>query len=94
MEAKHTPGPWETSSNAKGQWDICGPDAGDMIVDLKDCENAEANARLIAAAPDLLNTLEWALEQLNKLTTAKYGLGGIAIRERLKETIAKAQVQA
>lgn len=33
-----------------------------MVADLSDCpENAEANARLIAAAPDLLAALKWAL---------------------------------
>jgi len=54
---KHTPGPWETSSNASGELDICCPDAGDMIADLSGCDNADANARLIAAAPELLEAL-------------------------------------
>lgn len=51
----HTPGPWETSVNDEGQWDVCAEGGGDMVADLSDCPgNAEGNARLIAAAPDLL----------------------------------------
>lgn len=62
-----TQGPWETSVNAEGQWDVCAEDGGDMIADLSECpENAEANARLIAAAPDLLAALEWALPFVEK----------------------------
>lgn len=53
MKQTFTPGPWETSSNAKGQWDVCMEDAGDMIADLSGCDNQEANARLIAAAPTM-----------------------------------------
>lgn len=54
-----TPGPWETSVNDEGQWDVCAEGGGDMVADLSDCpENAEGNARLIAAAPDLLAALK------------------------------------
>jgi hypothetical protein len=43
---------------------------------------------------DLLSTLEWTLEQLENLTTEEYSIGGDkAIRERLRETIAKARGQ-
>lgn len=59
----HTPGPWETSSNGT-DWDVCQENAGDMIADLKDCPNAQANARLIAAAPDLLTACRCALADL------------------------------
>lgn len=64
----HTPGPWETSSNANGQWDICEQHGGDRIalVDLQDAQKdggrshitEESNARLIAAAPELLAALQ------------------------------------
>ena len=60
-EPKHTPGPWET-------WGllVCPSDAGPderaprriARVDRSECGgDAEANARLIAAAPDLLEAL-------------------------------------
>lgn len=54
----HTPGPWETSVLSGGtQWEICGTDGGDAIASVVECQSAAANARLIAAAPDLLQTL-------------------------------------
>ena len=34
--------------------------------DCPPAEEAKANARLIAAAPDLLNALEWAMRQMEK----------------------------
>jgi hypothetical protein len=46
--AKHTPGPWETGGRIV---------VGDGMV-VADCgEGAESNARLIAAAPELLDAL-------------------------------------
>jgi hypothetical protein len=60
-QAKHTPGPWETSSNGT-QWDVCGPGGGDMIADVQQCSEAEANAKLIAAAPALLAALQMVEE--------------------------------
>ena len=55
--SKHTPGPWEAREHSDGShwfvdWDG-GWTAGDEL--------SEANARLIAAAPDLLNALEESL---------------------------------
>ena len=65
---KHTPGPWETSVNGEGQWDVCEEGGGDMIADLAGCpKNAEANAKLIARAPALLaqnKRLREALENI------------------------------
>lgn len=61
MTAQYTPGPWRSEEAAV--WDECGDliadcanwtytDAGQIVSD--DCE---ANARLIASAPDLLEVL-------------------------------------
>ena len=55
---KPTPGPWETSVNDEGQWDVCAEGGGDMVADLSASEHGEADARLIAAAPDLLAALK------------------------------------
>jgi hypothetical protein len=54
---KHTPGPWEIEPNAgKGAW--ISNDFGWAALALgNDHDNARANARLIAAAPDLLEAL-------------------------------------
>lgn len=57
--SEHTPGPWSVEPYDKYQKDIiiieprCSVDNDDV-----DHEEAEANARLIAAAPDLLEALQ------------------------------------
>lgn len=62
-ESRHTPGPWEMSvfNNAvsgREDWDVCEAGGGDMVCELAGLQNAHANARLIAAAPDLLELAE------------------------------------
>lgn len=53
-ETKHTPGPWRTDAHNGFPLDI--EDPGEyMIAKATPCAKAEANARLIAAAPDLLD---------------------------------------
>lgn len=61
MEMKHTPGPWQAVKNgvcqsavqaSNGTWIT--HDAGEEL----SCNEAEANARLIAAAPELLEALQ------------------------------------
>src|SRR5690242_7581409 len=65
---EHTPGPWRVS-NAHG---LCVAAAGvGVIADLDDeliaqPQHAEANARLIAAAPELLACLKEALELIQE----------------------------
>jgi hypothetical protein len=85
-EVQHTPGPWHTlckSTNLEGREPritVAGgsrPEAfgGQVaVVGWKDqsTEEAEANARLIAAAPDLLAACEESL----RLMDAMAGLGG------------------
>lgn len=53
---KHTPGPWECRPSMEYPWDyeISAPASEDRG---EDPGEAEANARLIAAAPDLLAAL-------------------------------------
>lgn len=70
METEHTPGPWEIRYGngidmqiVSEQGSICRLDGYSHSVELMD-ENEEkerANARLIAAAPDLLEVCEAAL---------------------------------
>lgn len=67
MSAKHTPAPWAATpeSNGKewgvdaGRWGIC------ICADAPGSGTAEANARLIAAAPELLQ-LAIRVSMLNK----------------------------
>ncbi len=66
---KHTPGPWRASKSAAGYHAIYHGKAANMVAQLgalhgtdesallSHCGNAKANARLIAAAPELLAAL-------------------------------------
>jgi hypothetical protein len=62
VSTKHTPGPWryDKSHNAHpGAHRVLGPD-GEVLADfgwIQRFDEAKANARLIAAAPELLETL-------------------------------------
>jgi hypothetical protein len=70
-ENKHTPGPWEaqwtTETHSYGHfsgplgWNIfhrCEDGLLDHVAELPDVIRREANAQLIAAAPELLNVLQ------------------------------------
>lgn len=66
MTAKHTPGPWHVSQLWAG---YTGAEirAGDtklaiLLINGHNAEHGEANARLIAAAPDLLAVLQTVRE--------------------------------
>jgi len=95
-KTERTPGEWETSFNGK-DWDICMEGGGDMIADLKDCPNAEANAAFIVKACNLHDELVDALKCLLSLCECGEGNGvwtGEGAWEEAKvarEVIAKAQ---
>jgi F0F1-type ATP synthase epsilon subunit len=63
---KHTPGPWLVYHTAGGHLGVHGPNKVSIcsISILRDTtwEEKEANARLVAAAPDLLETAQRAAE--------------------------------
>ena len=97
MEAKHTPGPWSELTGT-----ITGPD-GDEIAEvvggdggryLDDDANAEcaANARLIAASPEMLealrDTLAWMEDCL--MDRQQRGLPSREAYETVRTAIAKA----
>ena len=62
----HTPGPWQPSTFGFNRLEVwAGHDARICIVDnFLDVGVAEANARLISAAPDLLAALEAAVRTI------------------------------
>ncbi len=67
MTNKHTPGPWKVSSD---HYHICkGATAVAAVFGTTghDAARSEANARLIAAAPELLEALEHALTTTQKI---------------------------
>lgn len=79
--AKHTPGPWryevatKTIRSVPANYWLASLDSWDGAV------NHEANARLIAAAPDLLEALH---DLLTRPTDP-------AVRERARKAVAKAE---
>lgn len=69
---KHTPGPWKAYKEKLGQIEIIGPFPENYPVAAicVDNDTDRANARLIAAAPDLLEACYVALEGLMPYTEA------------------------
>ncbi len=76
--SKHTPGPWEYRLSEGGRHEVAGgaPRGGhihgkcyvaDCMISAayRSSEETQANARLIAAAPELLSCLHWAEAQLS-----------------------------
>ena len=55
--SKHTPGPWKTTHSEVGGYRVSDSTGWGVAVVLKDT-NDEANAHLIAAAPQMLEALE------------------------------------
>ena len=59
MTAKHTPGPWHIGMKPGPMiYGEHGEQVADMVVSMINIVEHSANARLIAAAPDLLQALE------------------------------------
>lgn len=62
--SKHTPGPWAAHTVADGAYTVYLPEDGMVVCSRNPYESKaaefEANARLIAAAPELLAALELA----------------------------------
>jgi len=56
-QGKHTAGPWRADKWALG-FSVSAPDSHYTVCNLAGCNNAKANARLIASAPDLLAALQ------------------------------------
>lgn len=76
-QSKHTPGPWKAVPEGSGSWTIYPVDGPrDGIVtsfgQYRDRENKEADARLIAAAPDLLEALKGYIALRDQKLAIKY----------------------
>lgn len=73
MKPKHTPGPWYSEENnvftvQLGYWIA---EMGKNKSFTKNNDERHANARLIAAAPELLEALELALVRLEQLNSPR-----------------------
>lgn len=70
-EIKHTPGPWEAILWSEGRWIIKADDRNVLICTREEFPSKpaeyDANARLIAAAPDLLDAVGFARAALEAL---------------------------
>jgi hypothetical protein len=89
MKAKHTPGPWLYQPCA-GQHDfaVYQEENGDCVALVRKYD--EANARLMAAAPDLLAACRDALRYLNNPEEFDGDLTEIAFATDLENAIRKA----
>lgn len=99
---KHTPGPWEWGSTGMG-YAVKGDGGGHTVVftNTASCSKAalrrnvtkddeeQANACLIAAAPELLANLEFAVKLLGSFPA----VSGTAQVEHMRNVIAKARGQ-
>lgn len=62
METKHTPGEWEIKSEtARQNARVIHKEQGFCIATINPIDEAEANAKLISAAPELLEALQLIL---------------------------------
>lgn len=59
-----TPGPWSIYEDNDGEWHVVAGDDGEFTI-VGFVGFGEADARLIAAAPDLLRALELTVPRLN-----------------------------
>lgn len=93
MASKHTPGTWK-AEQARGNnrfayklYKMVGVLPGVMAtIEFSDCDRAEANAQLIAAAPQLLKACKRALE--DKMANLSFGC-----TDALKAAISAAEKQ-
>ena len=102
MKAQHTPGPWQAGINPAGGFSnsiVVRPTwhfpHGDWVADCgsgNDDSECMANARLIAAAPELLAALERMLTAERYIACAgEYGDDEQAARNQAVAAIAKAK---
>lgn len=80
MERKHTPGPWyvvDCRHQKQGQLKIKSARGQHIANVLRTGPNPQADASLIAAAPDLLEKLQRLVEDLDSLIASSDGVAGL-----------------
>lgn len=92
--SKHTPGPWSAEEGrhnsgveADNQWGSIVADNYCVAAIWADAPNYKEDARLIAAAPDLLETLRW----IGRQNPEAYEDFIMECRKRARAAIAKAE---
>jgi hypothetical protein len=96
MPSESTPGPWVASPGAHGaQWKVCySSDFGGVIGEVYagSGQPVEANARLVAAAPDLLAACRAALADLyDDANMAQHNRAQRQVGEQLRAAVARAE---
>lgn len=104
MTTEHTRGPWAVAPNSNAGTRGCTVWADDGLVKVAECNSPNlplaqrrADARLIAAAPDLLDDLQWAVSLIQENAQRIGYVQGSPTHKRLLKaasTIAKAQGEA
>lgn len=95
MTTKHTPGPWRAQGKYKTE--ISGPEGTYIIADLgrpsdpEVCGLMQADARLIAAAPELLAVLAELVECVGYENEKHLGDGTLMVLDGARAAIARAR---
>lgn len=89
IKAKHTPGPWMYHKQLNGSLTFFGENGNRAILSAARLINQEANARLIAAAPELLDALKGMLEVFGD----EFGMGNSSVCDDARAAITKATTQ-
>ena len=101
MSNKHTPGPWTVTADGAGWYIECSPERGHSVAyiraeigeedpDTSDNEK-EANARLIAAAPELLEALSKFVEFAELHGEVVFAGGGMTVIDAMNACTTKAR---
>ena len=92
MESNHTPGPWGIDINSVGEYLISAGPIGtpvDYLAVITNRKRSKANARLIAAAPELLEAVEAASDYFHDFTESDQEETDLA--KLMRAAIAKAK---
>ena len=96
--AKHTPGPWKRDERSR--WLIV-TDSGDQVAVVRGGDNydpqdqpADDRARLIAAAPELLEACEYVADWIDRMAEDEEPDGHDGAHTTLRAAIAKATGEA
>src|SRR4051812_36082664 len=88
----HTPGPWLAEANDSSVFDSEGREVADCLTFPFSGEVAEANARLIAAAPELYEVLREAERQIEYLPNRFEPPANVnQVLTRIRAALAKAE---
>lgn len=88
--SKHTSGPWKVSRSGTTVLSESGRFIADCLGPNSQEQN-EPNARLIAAAPELLEALKEAQQHINGGSGIKQGMEWKAMYDKIRAAIAKAE---